>query len=607
MNVRKYASEKYVAFEINSPTSLQGFHFPRTRTKRVKESAKASFFDGKEEIVFRDAGNTIVIKKELHSDEHIVGLGEKAFQLDRRRIASKMWNTDNYGYQWNSDPLYASIPFFISVKSGEAKGYFVDSTSKITFDTGIAEYDKIVMSVPVNSVTLYVIKGPKIEQVVENYTRLTGLPFEIPSWALGHQVSRYSYFPQGKVLEVARKYKEHRIPISCIYLDIDYMKEKKIFTWDKEKFPNPKRMIEELHSMGVKVVAILDPGIKFDQNFDIFQEGIGNFCETPSGEVYVGRVWPGECVFPDFLNTKAQAFWSKCVTKFVSESGLDGIWLDMNEPSVFNETKTIDENVLHKNDDGTRIQHSLVHNAYAYFEAKATFEALSRLKNEVFILTRAGCAGIQKFAAVWSGDNTSSWKNMRLQIPLLLSLSISGVPYVGCDVGGFIGNSTPELLTRFYQMACLFPIFRNHKSKEGNDQEPYRLSSKYQKRIKEAISLRYSLLPYISRLASEAHKFGHPIVRPLFYEFQDDEETYEMNDQYMVGKHLLYAPILEKEKHQRELYLPEGKWTEWANGRVLHGKQWVNSKSEMPLYLRSSGNLPDELKQAIRSDQLHTH
>jgi alpha-glucosidase len=595
MLVKKRTLEKYVAFEINSPVSLQGFSL-KSNTRPAKESRTSFFHDDKEKIEFQETNNTIILKKELFGDEHVVGLGEKAFQLDRRRLSVKMWNTDNYGYQWHSDPLYTSIPFFISVRKGVAKGYFVDSTAKITFDIGVIEYDKILISVPSDSFTLYMIDGPKIEQVIESYTRLTGLPCELPEWALGHQVSRYSYFPQAKVLEIAREYKKHGVPISCIYLDIDYMEDRKIFTWDKEKFPNPKKMITELHSMGVKVVAILDPGIKFDQTFEVFKAGVGNYCETSNGEVYTGKVWPGECVFPDFLNSEARKFWTTRVEEFVSESDLDGIWLDMNEPSVFNDTKTIDENVLHERDNGTKVRHSLVHNAYAYFEAKATFEALNKLRNETFILTRAGCAGIQKFAAMWSGDNTSSWRNMRLQIPLLLSLSISGVPFVGCDIGGFIGNSTPELLTRFYQMACFFPIFRNHKSKEGNDQEPYRLPSKYREKIKEALSLRYSLLPYMARLALEAHKTGHPIIRPLFYEFQEDEDGYEINDQYLLGKHLLYAPVLEKGKQQRELYLPEGKWIEWANRRALNGNQWVDSESDLPLYLRSSQNLPNELK-----------
>ncbi len=312
----------------------------------------------------------------------------------------------------------------------------------------------------------------------------------------------------------------------------------------------------------------------------------------------MARVWPGACAFPDFLNHKARSFWSKQVTKLVSESGLDGIWLDMNEPSVFNDTKTFDENTTHNLDDGLNVPHSLVHNAYAYFQAKATFEPLNKLNKEPFILTRAGCAGIQKFAAVWSGDNTSSWRNMRLQIPLLLSLSISGVPFVGCDIGGFIGNSSPELLARFYQMATLFPIFRNHKSKEGNDQEPFRLPTKYQNQVKNAISLRYSLLPYLSSVALKAHRLGHPIIRPLCYEYQSDEETYYINDQYMVGKHLLYSPIVEKGKRERELYLPEGKWIEWTRRTIFNGSQWINSETEMPLYLRASSTIPAELKQS---------
>jgi alpha-glucosidase len=611
--IRRIISENYTVFEINNHSSILGFRPVESGTVMIANKEGDHYYDETEDLDFRESLATqrqtesMIIEKELFNDEHILGFGEKAFELDRRRLSLKMWNTDTYGYQWHTDPLYVSIPFFISTRKGVAKGYFVDSTSKVLFDTGISEYDKITISIPFGSTTFYTINGPKIEQVVENYAKLTGLPFKIPEWALGHHVSRYSYYPEKKVLEIAQEYRRHGIPVSCIYLDIDYMKDRKMFTWDKNRFPNPKKMIDKIHSMGVKVVAILDPGIKLDQNFDVFNDGIGTFCETPNGELYVGRVWPGECVFPDFLNQKARSFWSKQLEKFVSESGLDGIWLDMNEPSIFNESKTFDESILHTLDDDSKVSHSLVHNAYAYFQAKATFESLYKLRKRegeeeaVFILTRAGCAGIQKFAAIWSGDNTSSWRNMRLQIPLLLNLSISGVPFVGCDIGGFIGNSSPELLTRFYQMAAFFPIFRNHKSKEGNDQEPFRLAQNYQNRIKEAILLRYSFLPYLSELALEAHELGHPIIRPLLYEFQDDENTYSVDDQYMVGKHLLYAPIVEKGKEHRELYLPEGEWVEWKTKTTFGGNQWITSETDMPLYLRAGPNLPRELRQLQRS------
>jgi alpha-glucosidase len=599
MLVERRATRKYTVFEINTPVSLLGIRPPKSGSDFSKHEAKSFFFDEVEGIEFRSSGTSIVVRKELFGEEHVLGLGEKALRLDRRRVSVKMWNTDAFEYSWDSDPLYASIPFFISLRKGEATGYFIDSTAKIMFDVGIAEYDKIAITVPSKSFSFYVVKGPEIETVLESYATLTGLPAKIPDWALGHQISRYSYFPQKRVLEVVRDYQKHDYPVSCVHLDIDYMEDKKIFTWDTEKFPSPKKMIEELHSMGVKVVAILDPGIKMDQSFQVFREGIGSYCETPNGELSTGKVWPGECVFPDYLNSRGRDFWSSQVAKFVSESGLDGIWLDMNEPAVFNNSRTLDENVVHKMDDGTKLEHSVAHNAYAYFQAKATFEALSKISKEPFILTRAGCAGIQKFAAMWSGDNTSSWENMRLQIPLLLSLSISGVPFVGCDVGGFTGNSSPELLTRFYQMAAFFPIFRNHKSKEGNDQEPYRLPSKYQSEIKRAISLRYSVLSYLSNLALEASKLGHPIIRPLFYNYQDDEETYAINDEYMVGKFLLFAPIVREGENQRDLYLPRGRWVEWGGNDVLKGGGWIRSEAEMPLFVRTDIAVPSELKKFI--------
>jgi alpha-glucosidase len=599
LRVKKITVEDFTIFEIDSPNPL--VHFSEVSKngvgKQLPSDKNGLVHDNSERILISKKPGQITVKKELGSNEHILGLGEKAYEIDRRRISVKMWNIDAYGYNWFSDPLYVSIPFFISVQCGNARGFFFNSCSRMTFDIGVAEYDKIVIKIPEPSLRFYIIRGPSIEKVLENYAELTGKPFKYPEWALGHQISRYSYYPQDKVIEIVKQYKRDNLPVSCIYLDIDYMQDMKLFSWDKEKFPDPRSMINELHSMGVKVVANIGPGIKFDRNFQVFKEGLGLYCKTPSGKVYSAPLWAGRSVFPDFFNAKARQFWAKQVKKFVSNSGLDGVWLDMNEPAVFTDSKTFNENVIHKTDAGRKVEHELAHNAYCYFQTLATLEGLDD-SPEPFILSRAGFAGIQKYAAIWSGDNTASWENMRLQIPLLLSLSISGIPFVGCDIGGFIGRSDPELLTRYYEMAAFFPLLRNHKDKAGNDQEPFRLPAKYKERVRTAIELRYSLLPYLKNLAQEANQFGHPIIRPLAYDFQDDEDSYSVNHEYMVGKSLLHAPIVEKGQTRRDVYLPPGKWISWKErnnkGKVILGKNWISTSEEMPLYLMFGSILPTD-------------
>lgn len=603
MKVKKLISREFTVFEVNSPDPPISFN--ETLSKKDKLAKQPPVFDNgnefsdkTERIEISEKLGEIIVKKNLGLDEHILGLGEKAFEIERRRVSVRMWNNDSYSYSWYTDPLYVSVPFFISINRGAAKGFFFNSCSNIAFDIGVAAYDKIVVNIPESSLRFYVIEGPSIEQVLENYSKLTGKPFMMPEWALGHQISRYSYYPQESVVEIVKQYKRQGFPVSCIYLDIDYAQDLKVFSWDRERFPSPKSMIKELHSMGTRVAANIGPGIKIDQDYGIFREGLGSYCKTSNNEAYVAPLWAGNCVFPDFLNEKARKFWAEQVKKFVSSSGLDGVWLDMNEPSVFTKSKTFDEGVIHQRDNRKNIEHKFAHNAYSYFQNEATFKTLGEISEQPFILTRAGYAGIQKYAAVWSGDNVASWENMRLQIPLLLSLSISGIPFVGCDIGGFVGRSDPEFLTRFYEMAAFFPIFRNHKGKEGNDQEVFRLPSEYKERVKKTIDLRYSFLPYLLSLVYEAHKFGHPIIRPLAYEFQKDDNTYAINDEYMIGKSLLYAPIVEKGQRSRDLYLPEGKWLRWQqeDGEVIDGERWVTTREEMPLYLRSGSVVPTEQK-----------
>jgi len=547
-----------------------------------------------ETLEFRATHEGCVFFKPLGLREHILGLGEKAYPIERKRTRCVMWNTDSYGYGWESDPLYVSIPFFISVNK-DAKGFFVNSCSKLTFDIGVGEYDRIVVSSPEDWMEVYIFEGPRISDVVERFCELVGKPFLPPKWFFGHQISRYSYFPQNTVLELVEEHKKEGIPVDVLYLDIDYMDGYRLFTWDKSRFPDPKSLVQKLHQMGVKVVTILDPGIKLDQNYEVFKKFLGFYVENCDSTIYTGRVWPGMCVFPDFFNPKARELWSKTVEEWVREYDLDGVWLDMNEPSVFNESKSFSEDAVHTLGNGKKVSHVFVHNAYALYEAMATFEGVKRVK-EGFVLTRSGYAGIQRFAAVWSGDNTSSWENMRLQLPLLLSLSLSGVPFVGCDVGGFIGRSDPELVARFYEMCCLLPLFRNHKDKKANDQEAYNLPSRYKEMVKRAISLRLSLLPYIYSLAYQASKRGHPVIRPLAYEFQDDENCYQINDEYMLGPSLLVAPILEKGAQKREVYLPRGTWLDWWTEDEQQGEAWVTATQELPLFLRKGSILPTEQK-----------
>lgn len=531
----------------------------------------------------------LALRKELDTYEHVIGFGEKAFDIERRRLVLRMWNTDPGGYRRGDDPIYTSIPFFISVRERVA-GYFVNSTSEVVFDVGVSEYDQVLVKIPEKHAEIYLFEGSTIEEVVEQFVGLTGMPFMPPEWSLGHQISRYSYYPENSVLKVAGEYAK-LVPVSAIYLDIDYMDGFKLFTWNSKIFRDPKGMVESLHRKGIRAVAIMDPGLKAEQGYRHFEKGVGGYVETGHRELYLGRVWPGLCAFPDFFRDEAVEHWKGMVKSFVTENSLDGLWLDMNEPSVFSETKTIPEDAVHSY-RGERVKHGTVHNAYGFMEVRATYEAMKEVVEEPFILSRSGYAGIQKYAAIWTGDNISSWDDLRLQIPMVTSMGISGIPFAGCDLGGFAGRTEGELLARYYQMALFFPVFRNHKAKDGSDQELYLLPERFRKLAADAVSTRYMFMPYLYSLAYEAHRTGHPVARPLCYEFQNDRTAYSINDEYMAGRSLLYAPLLEKGERGRDVYLPEGSWFSLYEGVELTGPGWFSRGEGDSIFIRRGSVIP---------------
>ncbi|MEM1522641.1 MAG: glycoside hydrolase family 31 protein [Thermofilaceae archaeon] len=543
----------------------------------------------------RWGGHAVKLFMRLHVDDHFYGLGEKALPLDRRRYRVTMWNTDAFGYRAGTDPLYMSIPFMIVLRKGLAYGVFFENPYRSTFDLGATSEEFWSFEAEGGQLDFYIIHGPSMKEVVERYTQLTGRMPLPPLWALGHQQSRYSYYPQERIIEVAERYRREGIPCDAIYLDIHYMDGYRLFTWDRKRFPNPKEMAEKLHRMGFKLVTIVDVGIKLDPGYAAFREGVLNdyFVRMPNGDLYVGRVWPGLCAFPDFTRAEVREWWGSLLTALI-EQGVDGIWLDMNEPSIFDvPTKTMDVEALHA--DGP---HAKVHNVYALLEAQATYEGLLKLKPGIrpFILTRAGFAGIQRYAAKWTGDNTADWEHLWLQIPMLLSLGLSGVPFVGADVGGFFGRPTPELLVRWYQVAAFTPLCRNHQCMGSYDHEPWFHGPTAREAIKRVLELRYRLLPYLYSLFYEHCAKGYPVMRPLVFEYQDDGETYQLDDEFLVGPFLLVAPVLKEGARSREVYLPAGEWFDFWTDRVYKGPARLVVEAPLdrvPLFVRAGAVIPE--------------
>ncbi|HVF51754.1 MAG TPA: TIM-barrel domain-containing protein [Pyrinomonadaceae bacterium] len=549
--------------------------------------------------------------------EFYYGFGEKALPTARQGHVMAMWNTDTYAYAPGLDPIYESIPFLIALRQGRAYGLFFDNTHRTYFDMGKSAPERYTFGAAGGDLNYYVFTGgaerlPKT--VVADYTKLTGRTELPPVWSLGYQQSRYSYFPEARVREIARNFRERRIPADVIHLDIDYMDGFRIFTWDKTRFPDPPKMLADLRRDGFRVVVIIDPGIKVDENYAAYREGRagGFFHRTAAGQEFHARVWPGVCAFPDYTNPQTRA-WFGALYKTNLDEGISGFWNDMNEPGTFGEenqppqpnvthdpAKTFPLDVRHAG-DGLAGNHARYHNVYGMQMARSTFEGVKKLRPEArpFVLTRAGYAGIQRFSAVWTGDNVPTWEHLQLTIPMLTNLGVSGVPFVGADIGGFAGNATPELYARWLQAGVLTPFLRTHIGNNLQDREPWSFGSEFERINRSMIELRYRLLPYLYSVFQEHTETGAPVMRPLWFEYPNDYAIYSpvpQFEEYLVGADLLVAPVLTQGDVKRPVYFPKGDaWVDWHTGTRHEGGTFavVDAPIErLPLFVRAGAGIP---------------
>lgn len=540
------------------------------------------------------------------ADVRYYGLGEKTGSLDKRGERYEMWNSDVYApHVPEIEALYQSIPLLVVREPNTAYGIFLDNPGRTFFDMR-SESDAYVIQSETGSFDYYFIYGPQLKDVVVGYTSLTGRMELPPHWALGYHQSRYSYMTQDEVLELARTFREKQIPCDVIYLDIHYMEGYRVFTFDPVRFPDPKAMIAELKQMGIRIVPIVDPGVKVDMTYEVFKQGTaeGYFCLNADGVPFVGPVWPGQSVFPDFTEDQVSQWWGD-LHRFYTEMGIEGAWNDMNEPAVFNESKTMDVDTLHRN-NGKPVTHGEVHNLYGLLMSKATFEGLGRHLdgNRPFVLTRAGYAGIQRYAAVWTGDNRSFWEHMALAMPMVLNLGLSGVSFAGPDIGGFAHHCSGELLARWTQMGALFPYCRNHSELRSIRQEPWSFGPEIEAICREYIGLRYRLMPLIYSVFRESAQTGLPVIRPLVLEYPDDANVANLCDQFLVGDQLLVAPIYRPGTDHRAVYLPAGAWYDYWTGERLEGGRHVLAHApleKMPIYVKAGAVIPHASADVSRS------
>jgi alpha-glucosidase len=611
-----------VAVAENSEKSV-GF---RTNTLRVtidRATLRMSIADLQGDVLQEDAagwpvefhGDVFRVYKKLPKDEHYFGLGDKAGPLDRRGQSFKLWNTDSFGFQEATDPIYKSIPFFMTMREGRSTGVLFDNTWPSSFDFGRVDNRLYSFGAQGGPVDYYVFYGPDPKQVVRTYAWLTGLPPLPPLWSLGFQQSRYSYETEARVREIAARLRADKIPSDVIYLDIDYQQDNRPFTVNQERFPHFEQLLADMKRDHFHIVTITDLHIAKLANagYAPYDSGIAgdHFVKNPDGSTFVGRVWPGPSVFPDFTRHQSREWWGTLYKDFVSK-GVAGFWNDMNEPSVFlTENLTMPDDVQHRIDEPgfTRrtASHLEIHNVYGMENSRGTYEGVLKLNPDLrpFVLTRATYPGGQKYAATWTGDNTSSWNHLRLTTPMLLNLGLSGFGISGADVGGFIGTPSPELLTRWTELATFQPIDRNHTIKGAGDKEVWVHGPEQEAIRRRYIEERYKLLPYLYTAFEELSRTGMPIIRPLFLEFPHsgkDEKPMDLDtgNEFMFGHDFLIAPAPYPEQPDRyELKLPHGAWYDyWTGAKISNDGTDKNALTiepkldTIPVYVREGAIVP---------------
>lgn len=558
-------------------------------------SKDASAMHWEENVEF--GGYYVYATKECLPEENFFGLGDKSGNMNLRGRKFQNWNTDAYSFGWDQDPLYRTIPFYIGVHDAAAYGIFFDNTFRSYFDFGRENNAKTSFWADGGELQYYYIHGPHMMDVVKRYQTLTGTHKLPPKWALGYHQCRWSYYPETKVREIAQGFRDHQIPCDAIYLDIDYMDGYRCFTWNKKYFPDPKKMIKDLSNIGMKTVVMIDPGIKVDDNYWVFKEGKENnyFCRRSDDYFMEGHVWPGRCQFPDFTNPTVREWWGGLYKELI-DLGVAGFWNDMNEPAVFG-AGTFPNDVRH-NYDGYRGSHRKAHNIYGMQMVRSTYDGLKKLmrNKRPFTITRAGYSGVQRYACVWTGDNVATWEHLKLGNIQCQRMSISGVPFVGTDIGGFSGEPGGELFTRWTQLGTFSPFMRAHSAGDTSEREPWSFGEPFTSINRKFIELRYQLMPYIYSVFWEHHRYGFPILRPLAMLEQEHVSNHYRQDEFTFGDKILVCPVLEQGATSRLVYLPKGQWYNFWTHELLNGEKEYTVQApleDMPLFIRAGSVIPE--------------
>lgn len=586
-------SKKNVDLQGNS-ISYKGFKLVLT------ENSIAIFKNEKEVVTFNFTTGEYNQKRFFESnfavekDSFVYGLGDKMAPLNHKGYFYRQWNTDDSNHQDELfQSLYKSINFLLVHSNGCYFGMFYPSTYPYELDICKSDLNKVFVRNFYAQNDFFLFLGETPKEIISNYSTLVGHPYMVRLKMLGNNQSRWSYKNEKEVLAVLDGYRKNNIPLDYIHFDIHYLDGYRDFTVDKERFPNMQELTGILKKNHIDAIPINDSGIKLDPDYKVYDFcKKNNLISTHNGEDFVGVVWPGDSIFPKYYSKEARKFFGEEAYKFVQDNGFSGIWNDMNEPVSFKGELPEDVDFSIK---GRKLAHIEEHNVYGEHMIRCLNDVFTRDNIRPYLFSRACFATTPKYAFVWNGDNFSLWHHLRLSISQILSMSISGNMFNGCDVGGFGGDSNKQLLIRWMQAHVLMPFVRNHSTLDTKAQEPYAYDRELMDIYTHYLNIRYELVPYLYNLVEKMNKNGEPIVRPMFYNYPDDARALTINDQYMAGEDIMVAPVLDQDVFERIVYFPKGKWIDYETRETyVGGKSYI---VKMPLgktgiYVRNNTVLP---------------
>lgn len=590
--------------------------------------------------------NNITLTTSLNSDDIVYGLGETVRGINKRGWRYVSFCADDPNHVENKESLYGAHNFIIISGTSKLYGVFVDCPSKVTFDIGYTHLDKLEITVHSSDTEVYIIEAETEVEIVKELRKLTGKSYIAPFWAFGYQQSRWSYMNADEVRAVAKGYRDNGMPIDAIYLDIDYMEDYKDFTVNNDRFPDFKAFVDEMKQQDIRLVPIIDAGVKIQEGYDVYEEGVKNnyFCKNAEGKDFVSAVWPGLTHFPDFFNPEASK-WFGSKYKLLTDMGIEGFWNDMNEPAIFYTKKKLDEawekvfeykdknldinsffefrdlfsNLLdytefYHNINGKQIRHDKVHNLYGFYMTKSASEAFDEIlpNKRTLMYSRSSYIGMHRYGGIWTGDNQAWWSHLLLSIKQMPSLNMCGFMYIGSDIGGFGANTTEDLVLRWTAFGVFTPLMRNHAALGTRAQECYQFDNT--DKFRNVLQVRYRLVPYLYSEYMKACLNDGMMFKPLSFEYRSDDFAARVEDQLMVGDSIMIAPVYEQNAKGRYVYLPEDMLFVKLSGNkvvckqpVTKGHHYINvAMDEVPLFVKKNAVLPLCMP-ASSTEQLNTN